>query len=139
MRKLLALILIIALMFTISCAETNNPKVVDSAMLGAALGGTAGAMLPGTKNKWRSGVIGAAIGAAALGGVAAIEEAEREAVRQNRPVVINQNGSTTRIDPLPSNQKTRCRKIRRRTWRNGKLVSDTVEEVCNSEKIEDSY
>ena len=139
MRKLLTLILIIALIFTISCAETNNPRVVDSAMLGAALGGAAGAMLPKSKNRWRSGVIGAAIGAAALGGMAAIEEAEREAVRQNRPVVINQNGSTTRIDPLPTNQKTRCRKIRRRTWRNGRLVSDTIEEVCNSEKVENSY
>ena len=139
MRKLLTLILITALIFTISCAETNNPRVVDSAMLGAALGGTAGAMLPKSKNRWRSGVIGAAIGAAALGGMAAIEEAEREAIRQNRPVVINQNGSTTRIDPLPSNQKTRCRKIRRRTWRNGRLVSDTVQEVCNSEKVEDRY
>lgn len=139
MKKFLSLILIAILMFTISCAETNNPRVVDSAMLGAALGGTAGAMLPGTKNKWRAGVIGAAIGAAALGGMAAIEEAEREAVRQNRPIIINQNGSTTRIDPLPTNQKTRCRKIRRRTWRNGKLVSDTIEEVCNSEKVEDRY
>ena len=139
MKKFLSLILIAILMFTISCAETNNPRIVDSAMLGAALGGTAGAMLPGAKNKWRAGVIGAAIGAAALGGMAAIEEAEREAVRQNRPVIINQNGSTTRIDPLPTNQKTRCRKIRRRTWRNGKLVSDTIEEVCNSEKVEDRY
>ena len=83
MQKFLSLILIIALIFTIiSCAETHNPRVVDSAMLGAALGGTAGAMLPKSKNRWRSGVIGAAIGAAALGGMAAIEEAEREAVRQ---------------------------------------------------------
>ena len=123
-------------LITSGCSTMNNPKVTQSATLGAVLGGTTGALLD-KHNRWRGGAIGAAIGAAALGGAVAIEE---QAITENRPVTVTQGNTVTRVEPVPSSSKrTSCRKVRKRVWKDGKLVSDTIEEICKSEKEEDSY
>jgi uncharacterized protein YcfJ len=123
--------------------ETTN-KVGSAAALGAVLGGTAGALV-GEHNKWKSGVIGAAIGAAALGGLAAIDtmtkRTENQAIVQNRPVVYRSSDGATavRVDPIGVNQHTKCHKVRTRVWEHGKLVKDEIKEVCEGERIDNSY
>jgi hypothetical protein len=108
---------------------------------GAAIGGAAGAMID-HNNRWRGGLLGAALGGVFGATMTDISmRASQESAAANRPVEYRTtDGSAVyRADPLPSDEKTHCKKVRERVWENDKLVKDQVREVCEGERTDRSY
>ena len=44
-----------------------------------------------------------------------------------------------KIVPSPEDQQTTCRKVTKREWDKGYLVSERVEEICEGEKVSRKY
>jgi uncharacterized protein YcfJ len=148
MKKLLiALIFIVFL--SVGCA--NNRQ--GGAAIGAATGGAIGA-LAYDSNSWLGLAIGATAGAL-VGYIAGDamdqkQEAQQQAVTQNRKVVIYDDQQRA-VEAQPVGQRygymdqsgrmvqTNCRKVRTRIWEGDKVVSDKTEEVCEGEKKDRTY
>lgn len=136
-RKVISLVLVGIFMLSSGCATYHY----EGAAVGGAVGGTAGALID-DDNRWRGGVIGAALGA--LFGATITEVAvqgRREAAYSNRPVEYRTEDGrgVYRADPLDYDAQTKCRKVQERVWENGRLVKDEIREVCEGEKHERRY
>ena len=135
---------IVALLFcgmlVTSCATST--RTYQGAGIGAAGGAGVGALID-SDNPWRGAAIGAAIGALLGGTLTEINtRAAREAAAQNQPVTYRADNGHTVVQAEPMgapDEHTHCRKVRTRTWKDGKLVNDEVKEVCESEKNENKY
>ncbi len=134
---------VVALLFcgllVASCATSE--RTYQGAGVGAAGGAGIGALID-RGNRWRGAAIGAAIGALLGGTLTEINtRAAREAAAQNQPVTYrSEDGHTVvQAQPMGTDAHTHCRKVRTRTWKDGKLVKDEVKEVCESEKNENKY
>jgi len=117
----------------------------EGAAVGGAVGGVTGAILD-SKNHWRGGVIGAAIGAIAGATIADVSvRGARDASRQGRPVEYRTEDGRGyyRAEPVGQpyypNEQTKCRKVNERIWEDGRLVKDTIKEVCEGERYERRY
>jgi len=120
--------------------------VTERSYQGAAVGGVSGAgigALVDRHNPWRGAAIGAAIGSVVGGTLTEINaRASREAAERNRVVVYDGRNDRTVIETTPiypQNSSTHCHKVRKRVWKNGRLVSNTVEEVCESDRTTGHY
>ena len=144
----LAILSLSALSFQ-SCTALNsqiNSQNAPSygAGTGAILGATAGALLD-KKNRWRGGAIGAVIGATLGASLVQIsQQAAIQAAQTNRTVTYKTRNATVIASPASAeyynqNQHTICKKIHKRIYKSGKLVSDSVEEVCRATKVENTY
>ncbi|NPA48581.1 MAG: glycine zipper 2TM domain-containing protein [Thermodesulfobacteria bacterium] len=140
MRKLTTLFLGFFLLVLLSnCSTTRENATYQGAGLGAAVGAAAGALLD-DDNPWRGAVIGAAAGAVLGGGITEISKrASTEAASSQRPVVYTRGSTVVEATPLAYNQHTKCHKLRKRIWRDGKLEEDRIEEVCEGQKITNTY
>lgn len=103
---------------------------------GALIGAGAGALLGQAIGHNTEGtLIGLAAGTI-LGGLVgnAVDQdyqAAREAAQYHRQVVYyDSNGSAVEAIPGAVDQKTNCRKVTKRVWQDGKIVSENVEEIC---------
>jgi outer membrane lipoprotein SlyB len=138
MKKTVSLILILALLvLTFGCTQYH----AQGAGAGAVIGGIAGALLD-HKNPWRGGVIGGALGAVAGATITDISmRASREAAISGRPVEYKTEDGrgVYRAEPMDYNEQTKCRKVQERVWEDGRLVKDTIKEVCEGEKYERRY
>ena len=135
------LVLLVAgiLLSASACTTTQGSAPYQGAGLGAAVGALSGALLD-HHNPWRGAVIGGAIGATLGGGLSAISSgASARAVANGRPVVYRQGNAVVEATPLDYNQKTYCHKVHKRVWRNGQLVTDRIEEVCEGSKTGNYY
>ncbi len=115
--------------------------VGQGAGVGAAVGAAAGALLD-EENRWRGAAIGSALGAVFGGTIADVStQASREAVREGRTVAYQSEDGYRRIEASPQgiDRKTNCHKVRERVWEDGKLVKDSIREVCKSDKSENVY
>ncbi|WP_022852695.1 YMGG-like glycine zipper-containing protein [Thermodesulfatator atlanticus] len=122
-----------------SCTTTQQSASYQGASLGAAVGAVAGALLD-DGNPWRGAVIGGTMGAVLGGGLAELSsEASASAATTGQPVVYRQGNTVVEATPLNYNQQTKCHKVRKRIWQNGQLVQDHVEEVCEAQKVTNSY
>ncbi len=117
----------------------------QGAVAGLLLGGIAGALLDGN-NPWRGGVIGGALGAVAGATLTDISvRGSREAARLGRPVEYRTKDGrgVFRAEPISDfyrpDKHTKCRKVRERTWEDGRLIKDVVREICEGEKFERRY
>lgn len=113
----------------------------QGAGVGGATGGVAGALLD-HKNPWRGGVIGAALGGIFGATITDVSmRASQESMSSNRPVEYRTTDGrgVYRADPLPSDDQTRCKKVRERIWENDRLIKDQVREVCEGERYERRY
>ncbi len=140
-KGITALILVAFFALTLmGCATTD--RTYQGAAVGGASGAGIGALID-RHNRWRGGALGAAIGSVVGGTLTEISSrAAREAAAENRTVVYRNpaQGTVVETTPLPQNNaSTHCHKVRKRVWRNGTLVKDTVEEVCESDKTIGSY
>jgi hypothetical protein len=65
----------------------------------------------------------------------------REAALTNRRVVYynDENDHAIEAIPGPEDEQTKCRKVTKREWEKGYLVSERVEEVCEGEKLTRTY
>lgn len=137
------LVMALALIFLISCASIRSERYNTQrvAIMGAGVGALAGQVLG---NDAESTLIGAGVGTL-LGAIVgnAIDQqhqAVREAALTNKRVVYyaNNNHAIEAI-PGPVDQHTKCRKVTKREWERGHLVSERVEEVCEGERFSEDY
>ncbi|MBE9530912.1 MAG: glycine zipper family protein [Proteobacteria bacterium] len=136
MKKYHLVILILTFSFLIvSCA--HYPPDRYNTQVGAAVGGGMGALIgQAIGGNTESTLIGLAAGTifGALVGNAADQEyqAARDAALYGKPVIYyDKSGHAVEAIPEETNDPN-CRKVRKRIWEDGKLVKETVEEVCSS-------
>jgi outer membrane lipoprotein SlyB len=144
MKNNITLLLVISLMFTlVSCAtvpedryNTQKGAVVGGglgALLGQAIGGDSEATLLGAG-------IGTVVGALAGNARDQDYQAARDAAAINKRVIyVDQQGRAVEAIPMQSSQQTNCRKVTKRQWDNGQMVSETIEEICEGEKSSRDY
>ena len=110
-------------------------------MAGGGIGAVAGALID-RRNRWRGAMIGGALGSAfghATTTIAA--QAREEAAYNNQRVAYRSNDGWERIEaePIDYNAQTQCHKVSEKRWQGGRLVDDTIHEVCESDKTEYRY
>jgi outer membrane lipoprotein SlyB len=144
MKNKLSLLLVISFIFAvISCAtvpedryNTQKGAVVGGglgALLGQAIGGDSEATLLGAG-------IGTVVGALAGNAKDQEYQAARDAAAINKRVIyVDTQGRAVEAIPVQSSQQTNCRKVTKRQWDNGQLVSETIEEICEGEKRSRDY
>lgn len=144
MKKIMVtwLAMIMLSVITVGCASSDPGRY--NTQRGAVIGGAIGAgMGQAIGQNTRSTLIGAAVGTGmgALIGNAEDQraQAEREAYAGRAVHYQNEQGGTTELIPITNDQRTECRKVVRREWKDGKMVSETVEEICEGRKVTDSY
>jgi hypothetical protein len=145
MEKTTTLLLLLTMTITLfSCATTAPPDRYNTqrgAAIGAGIGALAGQAIG---RNTEATLIGAGVGTllGAVFGNAADQTygAAREAALTNKRVVYyDDHGSALEAVPGPINQHTNCRKVTKRLWEKGQLISEKVEEVCEGEKITGDY
>ena len=138
------LLMLTALAFLISCATAHPDRY--NTQRGAAIGAGIGALSGGLIGRnGKSALIGAGVGTlvGAIFGNAVDQQHQiaREAALTNRRVVYYDDNNDHAIEaiPGPEDEQTKCRKVTKREWEKGYLVSERVEEVCEGEKLTRTY
>ena len=144
MKNNILSIIIISLMFlSVSCATVPQDRY--NTQKGAAIGAGIGALLGQAIGRDTEGTllgagIGTVVGAIAGNAVDQDHQAARDAVMLNKRVVyIDDQGQAVEAIPVQGSQQTNCRKVTKRHWDNGQLISETIEEVCEGEKTSKDY
>jgi hypothetical protein len=138
------LLILTTLALITSCAgrQYDRFNTQRGAAIGAGFGALTGQII-GRNTK--STLIGAGIGTlvGALVGNAVDQERQiaREAAVTNRRIVYYDQEQDHAIEaiPGPEDQHTKCRKVTKREWDKGYLVSERVEEICEGEKLTSQY
>ncbi len=145
MKKTIYLVLVLlTLAFLVSCAGRHSHyyNTQRGAAIGAGVGALSGALIG---QDGRATLIGAGVGTllGAVVGNAVDQRREivREAALSNRRVVYYDRNEDYAIEatPGPKDQQTKCRKVTKREWDKGYLVSEKVEEVCEGERLTSEY
>ena len=144
MKNKLTILLVLCTMFTlVSCATVPDDRY--NTQKGAVIGGSLGALLgQAIGGDSEATLLGAGIGTVvgALAGNARDQEyqAARDAAAINKRVIyVDDQGRAVEAIPMQRSQETNCRKVTKRQWDNGQLVSETVEEICEGEKRSRDY
>ena len=134
MKKYHVVILFLTLSsLLVSCATVpydryNTQKgAVIGAGVGALIGQAIGGNTAGTLTGLAAGtILGALVGNA----VDQDYEAVREAAQSGKPVIYyDENGHA--VEAIPEEiDDPNCTRVRKRIWENGKLIKETVEEIC---------
>ncbi len=138
----MCVVLLILLVAAASCAAPRHQyNTQRGAAIGAGLGAVAGqAIGRNTEATLLGAGIGTLLGAIAGNAVDQSHQAAREAALTNRRVVYyDDTGGALEAIPGPVDQHTKCRKVAKRVWENGNLVSEKTEEVCEGEKFATYY
>ena len=144
MKKYLLSILLISVM-SISVSCTTIPEDRYNTQKGAAIGAGIGALLGQAIGRDTEGTllgagIGTVVGAIAGNAVDQDYQAARDAAALNKRVVyVDDQGRAVEAIPVQGSQQTNCRKVTKRYWDNGQLISETVEEICEGEKTSKDY
>ena len=139
------LILAVFLAFSVSSCSTESENVA----LGTAVGAGLGASMY-HHNRWKGAVIGGVIGALAGEAMYQIQQrAIQEAIQSQKPVVYQRdtgNGGWQRVEASPVGQPTynpsehtKCQKVHIREIENGKVIKNTIKEVCRGYKETNTY
>jgi hypothetical protein len=135
MKKAILLAIILTMSaFLMSCAHyppdrynTQKGALIGAgagALLGQAIGGNTGGTLIGLA---AGTVLGGLVGNA----VDQDYQAAREAAQYQKQVVYyDKNGSAVEAIPGQVDPKENCRKVTKRVWQDGKVVSENIEEIC---------
>jgi uncharacterized protein YcfJ len=140
-KILLAIICTLVIGITSCASPQHRYNTQRGAAMGAGLGAVAGqAIGRNTEATLLGAGIGTLLGAIVGNAVDQSRQASMEALKTNKRVVYydNQGGAVEAI-PGPMDQHTKCRKVTKRVWDRGTLVSESVEEVCEGEKFTRSY
>jgi uncharacterized protein YcfJ len=134
--------ILLLMILTVSCA---GPPDRYNTQRGAAIGAGIGALLGQAIGHDAEGTlvgagIGTVVGAVAGNAIDQDYQAARDAASINKRVVyVDDQGRAVEAIPDQYNQQTNCRKITKRHWNNGQLISETVEEICEGEKRTGEY
>jgi uncharacterized protein YcfJ len=144
MKKYILSLLLLSVMFlSSSCAPMYQDRY--NTQKGAAIGAGLGALLGqaigrDTEATLLGAGIGTVFGAIAGNAVDQDYQAARDAAVLNKRVVyVDNRGRAVEAIPLQGPQQTNCRKVTKRYWDNGQLISETVEEICEGEKTSRDY
>ena len=137
------MILLTALALVSSCAGVypDRYNTQRGAAIGAGVGALAGqAIGHNTEGTLIGAGVGTLLGAILGNAIDQQQFAVREAALTNKRIVYydNQDHAIEAI-PGPVDQHTKCRKVTKREWDKGNLVSERVEEVCEGEKFSSDY
>ncbi len=137
-RKTIGIFSLILVLLVASCASIPKDRynTQKGAVIGAGLGALLGQAIGGNTEGTLIGLgAGTLLGALVGNAVDQSYDAAREAARTNKKVVYyDKHGSAVEAIPEGYNQQTNCDKITKRVWKNGKLISENVEEICEEEK-----
>jgi len=133
MKTILCIVLVLSLGALIFAC---TPYHAQGTATGAAVGGTAGALLD-HRNPWRGGVIGGLIGAITGATIADVGyRGGREAYYHDKPVEYYTEDRRGRYyaEPRGYDQRTKCKRIHEKIWEDGQLVKDQEREVCDGQR-----
>jgi uncharacterized protein YcfJ len=144
MKKITLFIILLSVMsLTLSCATVPQDRynTQKGAVIGAGLGALLGqAIGRDTEGTLLGAGIGTLVGAIAGNAVDQDYQAARDAAMLNKRVVyVDDQGRAVEAIPMQDSQNTNCRKVTKRQWDNGQLISETVEEICEGEKSTKDY
>ncbi len=129
MKKALCILIILAFV-TAGCATRTGQ--------GAGIGAGAGTIASVIAGKDGSTAALLIMGGALLGG--AIGHVLDEQARQTSLQSENRGKTVMVVQDQPDEtQGTNCNKITKRSWKDGKLISETVEETCTGRKTTTYY
>lgn len=144
MKRNIMIILLLSLMFlSVSCATTQPDRY--NTQRGAAIGAGIGALLGqaigrDSEATWLGAGIGTLVGAIAGNAIDQEHQAARDAAMTNKRIVyVDRDGRAVEAIPVQNDQQTNCRKVTKRQWDNGQMISETVEEICEGEKTTRDY
>jgi uncharacterized protein YcfJ len=142
-QTIISIALLAILSLTISCATVPHDRY--NTQKGAAVGAGVGALMGqaigrDTEATLLGAGIGTLLGAITGNAVDQGHQAARDAAVTNKRVVYyDDRGGAVEAIPGPASQQTDCRKVTKRVWNKGELISETVEEICEGEKRTTSY
>ena len=132
-RYSFALIVIVFAMLG-ACAHVpmDRYNTQRGAMIGAGTGALMGQAIGGNTEGTLIGLAaGTILGALVGNAVDQDYQAARDAVRHNKPVVYyDRQGTAVEVTPQGASDRSNCRRVTKRVWRNGELISETAEEIC---------
>ena len=116
-----------------SCAHypPDRYNTQKGAAVGAGMGALIGQAIGGNTEGTLIGLAAGTILGALVGNAADQDyQAARDAAQYGKPVIYyDKSGHAVEAIPEESTDPN-CQKVRKRVWENGKLVKETVEEVC---------
>ena len=134
-RNIMIFLLLSLLFLSVSCATTQPDRY--NTQKGAAIGAGIGALLGQAIGRDTEATL---FGAIAGNAVDQEHQAAKDAARINKRVVyVDRGGHAVEAIPVQNDQQTNCRKVTKRQWDNGELISETVEEICEGEKRTSDY
>jgi outer membrane lipoprotein SlyB len=144
MKKSILYISLLSVVFlSVSCATVPEDRynTQKGAAIGAGIGALLGQAIGGDTEATLLGAgIGTVVGAVAGNAVDQDHQAARDAAMLNKRVVyVDGHGRAVEAIPVESSQQTNCRKVTKRHWDNGQLISETIEEICEGEKTSKDY
>ena len=141
-QKILSVLIAVMMMVLASCATPQGQyNTQKGAAIGAGIGALLGQIIGHDTESTVIGMgVGTLMGAIAGNAVDQSNQAVRDAARMNKRIVYyDDKGRGVEAIPGQTNQQTKCKKVTKRLWDNGKLISETVEEVCEGEKTTNEY
>jgi len=144
MKSKISILLVLCAMVTlVSCATVPEDRynTQKGAVIGGGLGALLGQAIGGDSEATLLGAgIGTVVGALAGNARDQDYQAARDAAAINKRVIyVDNQGRAAEAIPGPSSRQTNCRKVTKRQWDNGQLLSETIEEICEGEKTSRDY
>ena len=140
MRKsCLGIILLISSAFLVSCAAipADRYNTQKGALIGAGTGALVGQAIAGNTEGTLIGLAAGTILGALVGNSADQDyQAVRDAAHYGKPVIYYDD-KVQAVEAIPgsSNTQQNCRRIIKRVWKDGNLISETVEETCDDPPV----
>jgi len=136
--------ILMAMALAASCAgpQYDRFNTQRGAAIGAGFGALTGQLIGrNTKSTLIGAGVGTLVGAIVGNAVDQERQIAREAAVTNRRIVYYDQEEDHAIEaiPGPEDQHTKCRKVTKREWDKGYLVSERVEEICEGEKLSRQY
>lgn len=137
-------LILLALGLLVSCAGRHSDRfnTQRGAAIGAGFGALAGQLIGRNTGSTLIGAgVGTLVGAIVGNAVDQEHQIAREAALTNRRIVYYDDKTDHAIEaiPGPEDQHTNCRKVTKREWDKGYLVSERVEEICEGEQYSRKY
>ena len=127
MKKVLYMLVVLS--FIVAGCASNTSR-------GAGYGAGAGTIASVIAGKSGSTAALLIMGGALLGG--AVGLAMDEQAKQASMQPANRNKTVMIVEEQPE-QGTNCTKVTKRRWKNGKMIGETIEEICDGRKSTKTY
>ena len=129
-------LIVFLILFALSSGCAQIPPDRYNTQKGAAFGAGVGALIGQAIGGNTEGTLiglaaGSILGALVGNAVDQDYQAVRDAVQNDKQVIYyDKQGSAVEVIPHNGDDKTNCRKVTKRVWKDGTLISETVEEIC---------